>query len=240
MPSDNLTFENTPFSKLIKNCNELAQLRRDHASLPEEKRRFAADYNYHSSIASQMFNKTLGLKDDRVCPWPEEVVALAIDPKYAPAILTVGSYEYIYGRKNEAMKLFLTLPILPEDTEEITEIIDKAGEFLIDNQDYNNAITLYSTAIRKFPDIALYYNGLGYCFGKLGRRGEAVEQARHSVRLEPDNHVYLTDLGWSLIEANYFEEAKAVLEHAIELSPPDYKLAKGNLTELQRRLKNNS
>lgn len=239
MPSNNLTFENTPFSQLIKKCNELAQLRREHASLPEENRRFAADYNYHSSIASQMFNKTLGLKDDGVFPWPEEVVALAIDPKYAPAILTVGSYEYIYGRINEAMKLFLTLPTLSEDTEELTEIIDKAGDFLIDNQDYNNALTLYSTAIREHPNIALYYNGLGYCFGKLGRREEAIEQARHSVRLEPDNHEYLTDLGWSLIEANYFEEAKAVLEQAVEISPSNYKLAKDNLKELHRRLKNN-
>jgi len=82
------------------------------------------------------------LYDDDNSPWPGEVMALAIDPTYAPAILTVGSYEYIYGRKDEAMIHFMSLTKLPEDTEDLAVIIDKAGDFLIENEDIENATKL--------------------------------------------------------------------------------------------------
>ena len=57
------------------------------------------------------------------------------------------------------------------------------------------------------------------------------------MNLEPENHIYLSDLGWSLVEAERFEEAQTILERAVAISPPDYTLAKGNLDELHRRMK---
>jgi len=236
MTSANITFENTPFSRLIKESEELAQIRKEYASLSDKERMFAADYHYNASFASQLFDAALGKTSDKSSPWPCEVESLAIDPNYAPAILTVGSYEYIYGRIDEAMNLFLSLVTLPETTEDLVEIIDKAGDFLIDNKDYKNAKTLYLTAVRKHPNIPTYHSGLGYCLAKLGRLEEAVEQARCAVNLEPDNYLYLTDLGWSLVEAEHFDEAHTILERAVSISPPDYELAKGNLKELHHRL----
>lgn len=235
-----LTFRDVPFSSLIKESQELAQLRHEYVSVSEEERRAAADFEYHSAIASQMFNAAVGRKTDQYFPWPGEVAALAIDPQYAPALATVGSYEYLYDRPDEAMRLFLTLIALPEETEDIAEIIDKAGDFLIDQQDYEHALTLYSAAAQAHPNIAIYRNGLSYCLGKLGRYEEAIEHVRYAVQLEPDNHLYLTDLGWTLVEAEYFEEAQTILERAIAIAPPDYTLAKGNLEELHRRIKKES
>jgi len=240
MTSANLTFENAPFSRLIKESEELIQIRKDHASLSDKERMFAADYHYNASYASQLFDAALGKTSDEPSPWPFEVEALAIDPNYAPAILTVGGHEYILGRIDEAMNLFLSLVTLTETTKdlvEIVEIIDKAGDFLIDHKDYKNAKSLYLTAVRKHPNIPTYHSGLGYCLAKLGRLEEAVEQARFAVNLEPDNYLYLSDLGWSLVEAEQFDEAQTVLEKAVSLSPPDYELAKGNLEELHRRIK---
>ena len=38
--------------------------------------------------------------------WPSGVVALAIDPLYAPTVLTVGLIKYQLGCIEEAVKLF--------------------------------------------------------------------------------------------------------------------------------------
>lgn len=237
MNSKSLTFQDMPFSRLVKESEELAEVRREYASLSEDERRRAADFQYNASIASEMFNRAIGRADDEETPWPGEVMALAIDANYAPALLTVGSFEYIYERVDEAMAHFLALTTLPETTEDIVEIVDQAGDFLIDNQDYENAVILYSAASGEHPNIPEYRNGLSYCFGKLGRMEEAIEQVRYAVNLDPDSHIYLTDLGWTLVEAECFNEAQTVLKRAVAMSPPDYELARENLAELHRRMK---
>lgn len=236
--SDHLTFSKMPFSLLIQKAEDLAELRRKFASKPAQERQFAADWEYNAAVAAKLFNQAIGFdENDDTSPWPGAVIALAIDPQYAPALLTVASYEYLYGRINEAMTLFLTLPTLPAETEDLAEIIDKAGDFLLDQEDYENARSLYSAAVCQFPKVALYHNGLSYCLAQLGRLDEAIEHDKRAVNLDPDNYKYLSDLGWSLLEAERFEEAQTILERAVTLSPPEYELARGNLEELHSRRK---
>ncbi len=230
-----LNIKNTPFSRLIVKDKELAETRKRYASLPKEERRCAADYQYHSSIANEMFDAFMGTENSEEDLFWGEIVALAIDPTFAPALLSVGSLEYQYGRVNEGMKYFLELTDLPAETENISEIIDKAGTFLTDKKDYKNALNLYSTAANKHLDILLYHEGMYYCYGKMGQHKKAVEKARYVVSLDPDNYVYLSDLGGSLLEAEEYDEAQSVLERAVLLAPPDYKLAQGNLNELRKR-----
>ena len=104
---------------------------------------------------------------------------------------------------------------------------------LLDQDDCANAERLYAAAVTAHPKVALYHAGLGYCAGRSGRKDEAVVHARRAVELESDNYRHLSDLGWSLIEAGDYDEAKMVLERAVALAPPDYQLAKGNLDYLQ-------
>ena len=99
------------------------------------------------------------------------VLALAIDPLYAPALLTVGSLEYQYGRAEAGMDLFMTLAALPQEPE-LAEIIDKAGTFLLDSGDYANALRLYRAAADANPDVAVFWSGVGYCHGRLGAMQE--------------------------------------------------------------------
>lgn len=155
-------------------------------------------------------------------------------PEYAPAILTVGSLEYQYGRVDEAMLLFLQLTTLRADLDELPEIIDRAGEFLIDAKGLANAERLYAAAVSAFPQIVLYHAGLGYCAGKNGRKEEAVTQARRAADLEPENCWLLNDLGYSLIESRQYEEAEKTLRRAVELAPADYMLPAGNLEYLMQ------
>jgi tetratricopeptide (TPR) repeat protein len=165
--------------------------------------------------------------------WPSGFVALAIDPLYAPAILTVGSIEYQLGRVEEAMELFMTLTTLPEDEEDLRIIIDKAGDFLIDQDDYENAFALYSAAEKAYPKETVYLNGSGYCLAKLGRFEDSVEKHRRADALEPNNYKHLNDLGYSLLEAGKFDEAEEVLQRSISLAPPDYEFPRNNLDELK-------
>ncbi len=235
MKGDELNFGEVPFSRLVEESEELSRLRREYEKKPAMERRRTADYLYHSFIAESIIREVMPLEDDSSLSLPGEVIALAIDPTYAPAILTVGSYEYIFGRKDEAMHHFMSLTRLPEDTEDLAIIIDKAGDFLVDNKDIENAVRLYQAAMTQYPKVALFHNSLSYCYGLLGELEKALEEAQLAVELDPDNYLYLNDLGWSLVDLGRFDEAEIILEKAVDLSPPDYELARNNLEEVRRR-----
>ena len=181
------TLAEIPFRLLVEKDTELKHLRAQYAGLPAEQRRMAAQWALDSSHASMLMAEAVN-KPDLVHPtWHDAAAPLAIDPEYAPAMLTVGSLEYQYGRVDEAMALFLKLTTLPADTEDLPEIIDKAGDFLIDQDDHLNAGQLYAAAVRAYPQVALYRVGLGYCAAEGGRMEESVTHHRRAVELEPNN-----------------------------------------------------
>ena len=235
-----ISIETHSFQECVKQVKSLAELRAEYANQPADERRKAADWEYHSSIAGRMFNDALaraGQPSFGEQHWPEGVLALAIDPTFAPAILTVGSMEYQLGRKEKAMELFMALTKLPPDEPDLPEIIDKAGDFLIDEGDYTNALALYAAAEAAFPDEAVYPVGVSYCLGKLGRYEEALTKARRADELEPENYMHLNDLGWALCEAGYLQEAKETLQRSVALAPDDYELARNNLATVYESLK---
>ena len=223
--------KNLPFSVLVETLPDLKTLRRKYAALKASERRRAADFTYSQAIASQLFRRIAPEAGD-----PDGILgtleALAIAPDFAPALLAVGSIEHQLGRHGEAMKHLLHLTELPHDFEDLSEIIDKAAQFLIDASELAQAECLFSAARGAFPDVALYHSGLGYCAGKQGRKAEALAHVQKAVDLEPDNAVYLGDLGWTLIEAGLPVEAKAPLLRAIALAPAKT-MAERNLAYLE-------
>jgi tetratricopeptide (TPR) repeat protein len=234
-----ISFDEHSFRECIEKDENLVSLRAEFARKSSEERRMAADWEYHSAIAGNMFHDALSRVGQAGLGkpyWPEGVLALAIDPLFAPAILTVGSVEYQLGRQDEAIELFLRLTNLPVDEPDLSTIIDKAGSFLLDAEDYERARALYAAAEKAFPDVAVYPGGLSYCLGRLGLHEEAVAKARRAVELDPMSHILLTDLGWVLYQAGYLEEAEATLEKSVNLAPPDYDLARNNLEEVRKAL----
>ncbi len=234
-----MTFLNHSFRECVEQVESLAELRAEYADKPADERRMAADWEYHSSVAGRLFDDALaqaGQPGFGEPHWPEGVLALAIDPTFAPALLTVGSIEYQLGRKEEGMKLFMQLTELPPDEPDLPEIIDKAGDFLLGEGDYERACALYAAAEAAFPDEAVYPIGLGYGLGELGRYEEAVAKARRADEIEPHSHLHLNDLGWALYEAGHLEEAEETLQRAVDLSPDDYELARNNLDIVRESL----
>ena len=231
-------FENQPFSTLVKEDVHLSALHREYASVPAQERRKAADWEYHSQMANEIFNDSMAVIGEdglRSFGWPSGIVALAIDPLYGPAILTVGSIEYQVGRIEEAMKLFYRLLELPKNEEDLSIIIDKAGDFLIDQEDYENSLSLYSAAEKVFPHEVIYPIGAGYCLGKLGHYEKSVEKHREVNAMEPDNYKHLNDLGYALLEAGKLDEAEEILHRSISLAPSDYEFPHNNLSELEEK-----
>ena len=222
------------FTQLVEGESELASIRREHSRLSPRDRSAAAEWSYDASMAESLFGSALaraGQAGLEPPSWPSGYVALAIDPDYAPALLTVASIEYQLGRVEEAMELSLRLLELPPTTEDLVEIIDKAGDFLLDQEDWPHAHALYAAACQSLPRVAVFYSGLGYCLGKLGRCEEAIAAHRHAVELEPRSHRWLNDLGFSLMEAGQYQEALPLLEKAAALAPSDYELARNNLAQ---------
>jgi tetratricopeptide (TPR) repeat protein len=228
------TLAEIPFRMLVEKDAELKNLRTQYAGLPAEQRRSAAQWAHDSAHASTLVAHATNQPDLVHPAWHDAAAPLAIDPEYAPAMLTVGSLEYQYGRVDEAMALFLKLTTLPADTEDLPEIIDTAGDFLIDQDDHVNAGQLYAAAVQAYPQVALYQLGLGYCAAESGRMEESVTRHRRAVELEPNNYLHLNDLGYSLLRAGHYDEAEEVLLRAVQLAPPDYDLAKGNLEHLRK------
>jgi tetratricopeptide (TPR) repeat protein len=226
----------TSFTQLVEGDSELATIRREHSRLSPRKRSAAAEWSYEASMADSLFASALartGREGLGPAPWPSGYVALAIDPDCAPALLTVASVEYQLGRVEEAMKLSLRLLELPPTTEDLVEIIDKAADFLLDQEDWPNAYAFYAAACQRLPRVPVFYSGLGYCLGKLGKRTEAITAHRRAVELEPRSHLWLNDLSFSLMEAGQYEEALPLLEQAAALAPSDHELARNNLADLR-------
>ena len=84
------------FADWLARDPELAALRREHAGRTAAERAGAADWAYHGSLASEMFGLGFGVEGETLLPkepWPAGYAALAIDPDYAPALLTVGTCD---------------------------------------------------------------------------------------------------------------------------------------------------
>ncbi len=156
------SFGDHSFSWLLEHDCRLRRIRCQYEKVSAEERRMAADLEYHSFPATQMFRQ---LTEEPAPPneLPGEVVALAIDPCYAPALLTVGSHEILLGREEEGMQILLSLVELPAGTEDLNIIIDKAGRFLLDRAECARALTLYSKAAERYPKEQMFQAGLAAC-----------------------------------------------------------------------------
>lgn len=229
------TLAEIPFRELVRKDPELKELRERYAKQPAHERRRAAQWALDSSHASSLIAQATGSRDMAHPAWHDAAAPLAIDPEFPAAMLTVGSLEYQYGRATEAMEWFLELTCLPAETEQLSEMIDKAGDFLIDQDDCINAEKLYAAAAAAHPDVAIFHIGQGYCASQHGRKEKAVAHHRCAVELQPDNYLHLNDLGYSLLEVGCYDEAEELFRRAVRLAPPDYELAKSNLEHLKKR-----
>lgn len=106
-----------------------------------------------AAYADSMFRSAIG--DTEGCIQALER-AVEIKPDYAPAVLALGSVKYQRERKAEGRKRLLSLLLMPDDTPDRIEIIDEAGDFLIQSGEYVDALKLRPElgllAAGRYPD----------------------------------------------------------------------------------------
>jgi tetratricopeptide (TPR) repeat protein len=194
-------------------------------SSPSKLRREESLFQAEAAYAYSVFRDALGDSEGSINALKRALEAM---PTYAPAILSMGSVEYQLGRIAEGRELFESLLALPKDTTDICEIIDEAGTFLARRGAYKDGLALYRKAVGKFPDVAVLFEGLGYCAGHAGLHEEAISAHERAVELEPENQKLVNDLGWTLLQAGRLPEARKTLERAVAMDPTD-ELAGENL-----------
>lgn len=179
-----------------------------------EESLFAAESSYAESIVRSAIG-------DHEASIASLRVALEVLPTYAPAILALGSIDYQLGRVEEGCSRLLSLVDLPDDTADLAEIIDAAGDFLIGERDYRHGLELYERAVARFPELVVLYQGVSCCAGHVGQPELAVTACEEASRRAPDDQQVRNDLGWSLVEAGRLEEALAHLQVAVRMDPDD-------------------
>jgi len=189
-------------------------------------------FQAEGAYADSMFRSAIG--DTEGCMQALER-AVEIKPDYAPAVLALGSVEYQRERKAEGRKLLLSLLSMSDDTPDWVEIIDAAGDFLIQSGEYADALELYRAAAGRSPDVGVFHQGIGCCASHLGHLEEALAASRRALELEPENQKFVNDLGWSLVESGALQEARAILERAVSMDSSD-QLARENLRICNQRI----
>lgn len=198
----------------------------DEADISPEERRFVAEGHY----AEHIVRWSLGHVEESLAALE---LAYEVEPGYAPVVLTLGSIEYQRGQEEQGRELLLSLVSLPAESmdggeDELAEIIDKAGDFLIQHDHHIDGLLLYRAAAERFPDKAAFHQGIGCCAGAEGLYEEGVAASEVALRLEPDNQQLVNDLGWSLFQAGRLQEARDTLARAVDMDPQD-ELARENL-----------
>jgi tetratricopeptide (TPR) repeat protein len=161
--------------------------------------------------------------------------ALEAKPGYAPAIFSLGSVEYQRGRRAEGRKLFQSLLSLPEDTTDLCDIIDQAGDFLIQRDAYKDGLEHFRGAAARFPNVAVFHQGLGCCAGHQRLYEEALAASNRAIELDPSKQEFVSDLGWTLFLAGRLREAEEVLERAVSMDPAN-ECARNNLLMCKDKL----
>jgi tetratricopeptide (TPR) repeat protein len=169
-PGIDYTLRELPVTRKTAESSPLKGTRRE--------RQFYAEAEYADSIVRDA-------RGDREGSIAALQRALEVMPTYAPAILSMGSVRYQAGRTAEGRELFQSLLSLPKNTTDICQIIDEAGTFLISFEAYEDGMALYRAAVKRYPDVPVLFQGLGYCASKAGLHEDAVSASQRALELEP-------------------------------------------------------
>jgi two-component system chemotaxis response regulator CheY len=96
-----------------------------------------------------------------------------------------------------------------------------ALELLMEQKEFENALELGAWALKNNVAFASLYHFLSQAAYRMGQHEQAVKFIRRALKREPENVVYLNQLGISLKELGNYEEAERIYNQAIKLVPGD-------------------
>jgi curved DNA-binding protein CbpA/DNA-binding NarL/FixJ family response regulator len=123
------------------------------------------------------------------------------------------------GTRREYDKMLARKPAIPTADRDKARSAFEEGKSYLKKKDYQDAERLFQAAIYYNGEISEYhyYYGLTLAMQKKFREGQkALERARS---LDPQNAIYLTELGLVYLELGYPLRAKGFFEKALSSSP---------------------
>ena len=103
------------------------------------------------------------------------------------------------------------------------------GHRLMDAGEYQLALTAYMRAAGENGMTALALSSLGSANLRLGRLGQAEDQLREAVELDPDSVPAWNNLGVVLMERGEYGEARRIFRHAYALDSGESDSIRENL-----------
>ena len=102
---------------------------------------------------------------------------------------------------------------------ESTQVYSVYGFVLYELSDIDESLKMLQKALTLDPENANALNSLGYIMAEEGLdTATAVNYCREAVKKKPDSYAYLDSLGWACLKAGRYEEARAYLRKAMEIS----------------------
>ena len=132
------------------------------------------------------------LMEDNVCPQIKNIVAQSDDVSE----LTIS--------KNEKAKKFYDIAV------------NKAG-----NENYEEAIKNYKSAVKEDPKFFMAWDNLGVCYRKIGEYDKAIEAYQKSLAINPNGKLPLQNLPVAYSYKNDFKNAINAYENLKKIYPDD-------------------
>ena len=132
-----------------------------------------------------------------------------------------------------------SLKYLPEDSKDKDKIYNYRGNAYREIQDYENAITDYSAAIRINPNRHIYFTNRAYLHGILNNTLNEVKDYTQSIKLNPNNALAFNNRGVAYRKLGDFEKSIEDYNEALRLNP-DFMEALNNRGFTHRLIENYS
>src|SRR5213594_2466508 len=165
--------------------------------------------------------KALSLADakhnagDELVALPLYQRATELDPNFAMAYARLGA---VYGNlgQNQASE---------QNRQKAFELRDRTSEheklyimshYYGDSGQLEKGITALELYKQTYPRDSIPFNNLAAVYNQMGQYENALDNARQSVRLDPDSASGYANLAQAYMGLNRLDEAKAILNHALE------------------------
>lgn len=147
--------------------------------------------------------------------WRHQQLSLILSASTVLLLFGIRTWDQVGYWKN-SVKLFLHTAAI---THENYIAYRSLGDALVKLEKMEDALKVYSEAVRIKPYYAGAHNNLGYTFLKLGRVEEAVEHYTQSLNLMPRSEETHTGLGLALYKMGRVNEAVQHYEEALRINP---------------------
>jgi tetratricopeptide (TPR) repeat protein len=141
--------------------------------------------------------------------------ALDLFPKDPTFLAFLGYSLQEQKRFNEALNpLKLSIQYDPKNINAISSLAVVYESLKL----YVKSDSVYTEAVKQFPDNPLLLNNFSYSLSERDvRLEEALQMSQKAVAAEPDNAAYLDTIGWIYYKLGNYIEAEKYIKQAIEL-----------------------